>query len=543
MKACVIQPPYSKDAARSDELFAWKLEQLETCDKTMDIIVLPEYSEVPCVTTNLEETLYYHNKYIERLLKKCAETARRCCANVFVNALSLEEDGYRNTTYCYNRTGTLAGKYFKRHLPPLEKDVLKLADGYTNEPMPPYVLEMDGIRYGFLTCYDFYFYEAFARIAREKVDIIIGCSLQRSDTHDAIEIMCRFLAYQTNAYVLRSSVSFDENADICGASMVVDPKGQVLVNMKGRFGMATAEFDPCEKHLKPAGFGNPDTPHYEYIEWGRKPWQYRLSGSAVIPDDDHLPYPRVCAHRGFSTIAPENSMPAYGAAVAMGADEIELDLRVTKDGEIISCHDSMLERISDGSGNVSHHTYDELLKLDFGSKFSERFTGLKIMLFEDILRKFAGQVIMNIHIKTDLEEEDVHLDTYDYNALKKIVGLIRKYDCTRHVYFMCSSDEVLRMFRDYAPEIKLCVGHNPKQPWEIVDRAIALGAEKVQLYKDYLTFQPYYNREMVQKAHSHGIICNVFWSDDPEETRAMLNMGIDTILTNDYNRISKVVKG
>lgn len=543
MKACVIQPPYSCDTARAGELFMWKLNQLDACDDSMDIIVLPEYSDVPCVTATREETLHYHDKYIGQLMDKCVETARRCGANVFVNALSLEEDGYRNTTYCYNRSGELVGKYFKRHLPPQEKEKLRLSDRYTYDSEPPYVLEIDGIRYGFLTCYDFYFYEAFARIARERVDIIIGCSLQRSDSHDAIEIMCRFLAYQTNAYVLRASVSFDEVSDICGASMIVDPEGKVLANMKGRFGMATADFDPQKKYLKPAGFGNPDAPHHEYIEQGRKPWQYRLSGSAIIPDDDHLPYPRVCAHRGFSTIAPENSMPAYGAAIAMGADEIELDLRITKDGEIVSCHDSVLDRISNGTGLIPDYTYEELKQLDFGSKFSERFAGLKIMLFEDILKKFAGQVIMNIHIKTDLVEEDVQSDTYDVEAMKKIVGLVRKYDCVKHVYFMISPDPVIRQFKAYAPDIKICVGHVDDRPWEIVERAIELGAEKVQLYKNYCTYEPYYNREMVEKAHAHGIICNVFWSDDPDETRAMLDMGIDTILTNDYNLIANVVKG
>ena len=124
------------------------------------------------------------------------------------------------------------------------------------------------MRYAFLTCYDFYFYEAYANIARNNVDIIIGCSLQRSDSHDAIEIMCRHLAYNTNAYVIRSSVSFDENSKICGASMIVSPTGKVLENMYGKFGIGCAEFDPKEKYLKPAGFGNPDAPHYEYIEFG-----------------------------------------------------------------------------------------------------------------------------------------------------------------------------------------------------------------------------------------------------------------------------------
>ena len=115
MKACIIQPPYSKDVADSDRLFEYKIDMLNSCDDTLDIIVLPEYSDVPCATSTMEETLYYHDKYIDTLLEKCIETAKRCNALVFVNALSKEESRYRNTTYCYNRSGELVGKYFKKH--------------------------------------------------------------------------------------------------------------------------------------------------------------------------------------------------------------------------------------------------------------------------------------------------------------------------------------------------------------------------------------------------------------------------------------------
>lgn len=529
MKACMIQPPYSRDTSHADEYFEYKLNLLDQCDDTVDLIVLPEYSDVPCATETLDETLFYHEKYIGILLEKCIATAKRCNAIVFVNALSKEETGYRNTTYAYDRHGNLVGKYFKKHLPPLEEEVLKLDADYTYEHSEPYVLEINGLRYGFLTCYDFYFYEAFANIARSRVDIIIGCSLQRSDTHDAIETMCRFLAYNTNAYVIRSSVSFSEDSDICGASMVVSPKGKVLENMRGRFGKAEVEFDPMDKYFKPAGFGNPDASHYEYIEYGRKPWQYRSSGPAIVPFDSVMKYPRVCAHRGFNAIAPENSMPAFGAAIALGAEEIEFDLWPTKDGEIVSCHDSTLERVSDGEGKVYEHTYEELKRFDFGSKFSEKFKGLRIVLFEDILKKFGGHTIMNIHVKP-------LGDSYDPAIMKKIVSLIRRYDCAKHVYFMLEPDGDIRMFKEYAPDISVCVGHDFNRNWAIVDRAIELGAQKVQFFK------PYFNQEMIDKAHVHGIICNMFYADDPEEARRYLEMGIDTILTNDYNLVAQAIK-
>lgn len=117
MKACIIQPPYSTDTARAEELYAYKLARLDACDQTVDLIVLPEYSDVPCATSTREETLRYHDRYIHPLLDKCVETAKRCHAIVFVNALCETADGYRNTTYAYNRQGELVGQYFKRHLP------------------------------------------------------------------------------------------------------------------------------------------------------------------------------------------------------------------------------------------------------------------------------------------------------------------------------------------------------------------------------------------------------------------------------------------
>ena len=68
MKACIIQPPYSHDLSRADEFFAFTLQKLDECDGSIDLIVLPEYSDVPCATTNWEETLAHHEKYFPVLM-------------------------------------------------------------------------------------------------------------------------------------------------------------------------------------------------------------------------------------------------------------------------------------------------------------------------------------------------------------------------------------------------------------------------------------------------------------------------------------------
>ena len=239
--------------------------------------------------------------------------------------------------------------------------------------------------------------------------------------------------------------------------------------------------------------------------------------------DRTMKYPRLCAHRGFSSVCPENSLPAFGAAVALGAEEIEFDLWSTSDGVLVSCHDRRLERVSDGEGFINEHTYEELLALDFGAKHSEGYRGLRIPTFEEILQKFGGRVIMNIHVKL-----------WDYNfendKMEEIVSLIRKYDCQGHVYFMTSSDRMIKKVSEYAPDIPVCVGWdgNKEDPMSLTNRAIALGAYKIQLFK------PYFNEETIKKAHAHGILCNLFWADDPQEAKKYFEMGVDTVLTNNY---------
>jgi glycerophosphoryl diester phosphodiesterase len=307
--------------------------------------------------------------------------------------------------------------------------------------------------------------------------------------------------------------------------MVVSPKGEELLNLKNNVGLGIVDIDPKQKYYKAAGHQGALKAHYEYIEQGRRPWLYRNGGAGVVPFDSLTKYPRICAHRGFSAVAPENTLPALGAAVALGVDEIEFDIWSTKDKVLVSCHDGTLERVSNGTGKIYEHTYQELLQLDFGIKHSEKFKGLKIPTFEEILQKFAGRVIMNIHVKIwEVGLED--------SMIEEIVDLIRKYDCEKHVYLMSTNDEVTKRVIQYAPDINICVGWDGnKDPMSMVNRAIELGAYKVQLFK------PYFNKETVLKAHQHGILCNVFFADDEQEAVDYINMGMDCILTNDCLKI------
>ena len=92
--------------------------------------------------------------------------------------------------------------------------------------------------------------------------------------------------------------------------------------------------------------------------------------------------PRIVAHRGNSSVAPENTLAAIQSAIDVGADMVEIDVYPTKDGEIVLLHDGTLDRTTNGTGSVSNYTLAELKELDAGSWKSLRYRGEKIPLRE-----------------------------------------------------------------------------------------------------------------------------------------------------------------
>ena len=101
---------------------------------------------------------------------------------------------------------------------------------------------------------------------------------------------------------------------------------------------------------------------------------------------------------------------------------------------------------------------------------------------------------------------------------------------------MTGNCTVLGQLQQMAPDIARCAGVGD-HPWETVKNAITYDCKKVQLFMEY------YNQEMIDEAHAHGIRCNYSYSDTPADACRMLDMGIDTILTNDYQRVSTAVRG
>jgi glycerophosphoryl diester phosphodiesterase len=107
----------------------------------------------------------------------------------------------------------------------------------------------------------------------------------------------------------------------------------------------------------------------------------------------------VCAHRGDSQNAPENTMAAFKAAIEADSELIEMDIRECADGEIVVFHDGKLERTTNGVGEVKKHTLKELQKLDAGSWFGPAFAEEKIPSFDEFLELVKGRTVPMIEVK------------------------------------------------------------------------------------------------------------------------------------------------
>ncbi len=109
--------------------------------------------------------------------------------------------------------------------------------------------------------------------------------------------------------------------------------------------------------------------------------------------------PLLIAHRGASALAPENTIAAFDRAIELKADFIEIDVQMTKDGELVIIHDVTVDRTTNGKGKVKDFTYEEIALLDAGSWYSERFAGERIPKLSTIIENYQGKIGILIELK------------------------------------------------------------------------------------------------------------------------------------------------
>ncbi|MFC0271873.1 glycerophosphodiester phosphodiesterase family protein [Metabacillus herbersteinensis] len=150
--------------------------------------------------------------------------------------------------------------------------------------------------------------------------------------------------------------------------------------------------------------------------------EYSAKALKEYPENTIIQRPIVAAHRGVPSLAPENTMASYRLAYDLGADMIETDLKITKDGHIVIMHDDTVNRTTDGTGRVRDLTLDEIRALDAGIKFGPEFKGEKVPTFKEFLQDFKGkEIVLLVELKDTGIEEQVIKEIEEENMVDQVV--------------------------------------------------------------------------------------------------------------------------
>jgi glycerophosphoryl diester phosphodiesterase len=235
------------------------------------------------------------------------------------------------------------------------------------------------------------------------------------------------------------------------------------------------------------------------------------------------------AHRGASACRPENTLEAFSAAIEQGADGIELDVHLSKDGEIVVAHDARLERVSNGTGYINDHTLEELKSLDFGvlsqdgqskDNRSQDSLAYRIPTLSEVfsLVKPSG-LFVNIELKTT---ERLYPDLPE-----KLLALVREYSMDDRVIYSSFNHYSLKQIKALDPEAKIGLLYDlgMVDPWVYANY---LSADAIHPHYFVIAALP----ETVALCHEHGVKVNVWTVDDPDAVKLMLKCAVDGIITN-----------
>ena len=258
LNVTVVQPPYFAGDNPDEKIAEFLINELEKA-KENSLIVLPEYSNAGGISDIESEKNAMPRA--KEMLEKAAQIAKEKSAIVAINVLEERDEKIRNSTYLFDKEGNTAFVYDKVHLPPSEV-ALGVARGNGE-----CFCELDGIRFGFLTCYDVYFNEQIEYLASQRPDIILIPGYQRGEATDIIRAQTKLIAFRCNCFVAKSSYSMDSD-EKGGCSMLVSPDGKILEDMGKKTGSISTEIDCKWKYMRTAGFGGNLIRNDDFINYG-----------------------------------------------------------------------------------------------------------------------------------------------------------------------------------------------------------------------------------------------------------------------------------
>jgi len=226
---------------------------------------------------------------------------------------------------------------------------------------------------------------------------------------------------------------------------------------------------------------------------------------------------KIIAHRGGGAVKPENTLAAFKNAVELGADGVEFDVQLTKDGEVVVIHDELIDRTMSGSGLVKDYTLAELRQMSAGEFFSPDFKDEKIPTLAEVLELVKDLEVINIELKNFLPYPELE---------EKVLKLVDEFGVRDQVIISSFNHYSLQKLKKLQPEIKtgaLMAAKiiNPS------DYAFKRGFDALHLH--FLTA----DQEVIDKTHFMGMQLNVYTVNFSESVEDLLEKGVDMIMTDD----------
>lgn len=229
--------------------------------------------------------------------------------------------------------------------------------------------------------------------------------------------------------------------------------------------------------------------------------------------------PQIFAHRGARRVAPENTLPAFAAALDMGADGIELDVHRTADGRLVVIHDFFVDKTTNGHGEVARMTYEEVARLDAGSHFAAEFAGTPVPTLAQVLELVGSRCRINIEIKS--------MDPYGNDASDAVAAVIRYANLYDQVIVSSFNPITLVKLRHLDPRIALGMLYDDEMPaffrfiWAGPPiRPEAQHPDHHLVDADYMSW-----------ARSLGAQVNTWTVNDPVEAKRLAALGVTTLIT------------
>lgn len=240
--------------------------------------------------------------------------------------------------------------------------------------------------------------------------------------------------------------------------------------------------------------------------------------------------PLIIAHRGASTLAPENTMAAFKLAKQLNADGIELDVQLSSDRKLVVIHDRKLDRTTNGRGKVDKLAWSEMKDLDAGSKFGDQFKNEPLPLLEDVFEELGGKLLINVELKNN--------DTPHDGLAEPVIKLIQKMNLIDSVILSSFNDINLLQAKSLEPRIGRGLLTFPGLPGAPDRRPNGRRLQFTAIHPYFGDVKP----RMVTRFHDLGMQVNVWTVDKDEDLLRMKALGVDMIICNDPKHAREVIE-